>query len=56
MKVKMPKTIEEFEAVRKKILDMMGNPYCDEFMYRSLRDKLDRTDAKIVELKANANG
>jgi len=56
MKVKMPKTIEEFQAIRKTILDMMANPYCDEFMFRSLSDKLDKTDAKIVELKAEANG
>ena len=52
MIVEPPKTIEEFEAVRKTILELMANPYCHEYMFRTLSDKLDKTDAKIVELKA----
>ncbi|HRY32090.1 MAG TPA: hypothetical protein P5531_03885 [Bacteroidales bacterium] len=52
MIIEPPKTIEEFEEVRKSILDLMGNPYCDHLMFMSLTEKLKKVDAKIDELKA----
>ena len=51
MKVEMPKTLEDFKKVRETILELMANPYCDQFMFLSLREKLDKTDEKIEELK-----
>jgi len=50
MIVEMPKTLEDFKKVRETILELMDNPYCDQFMFLSLSDKLDKTDAKIKEL------
>jgi hypothetical protein len=50
MKVEPPKTLEEFKKVRESILELMANPYCDQFMFLSLNDKLTATDAKINEL------
>lgn len=51
MIISPPKTIEDFKAIRKTILELMANPYCDDFMFMSLTDRLDRTDAKIRELE-----
>jgi hypothetical protein len=48
-----PKTVEEFEEVRKSIIDLMGNPYCDIHMFNSLTKKLAKVNAKIDELKSN---
>ena len=45
-----PKTLEDFKKVRETILELMANPYCDQFMFLSLSIKLDKTDAKIEEL------
>ena len=50
MIVEMPKTLEDFKMVRKTILELMANPYCDQFMFSSLIEKLDKTNAKIDEL------
>jgi hypothetical protein len=50
MIVEMPKTLEDFKKVRETILELMANPYCDQFMFLSLSEKLDKTDAKIEEL------
>ena len=52
MIVEPPKTVEDFEQVRLTILELMANPYCDQFMFLSLSEKLDNVDSKIVELKA----
>lgn len=46
----MPKTLDDFKKVRETILELMANPYCDQFMFLSLSEKLDKTDAKIKEL------
>jgi hypothetical protein len=51
MKVEMPKTLEDFKTVRETILELMDNPYCDQFMFLSLSEKLDKTDQKIEELQ-----
>jgi len=51
MKVEMTKTMEDFKKVRETILELMANPYCDQFMFLSLSEKLDKTDQKIEELK-----
>ena len=53
MIVEPPKTIEDFKAIRVTILELMANPYCDQFMFLSLSERLDKTDAKIVELKVD---
>ncbi len=50
MLVEPPKTILDFKKVEKSILELMANPYCDEFMFRSLSDKLDKCQLKIKEL------
>ena len=50
MKIEMPKTLEDFRKVRETILELMANPYCDHFMFLSLSEKLNRTDAKIEEM------
>jgi hypothetical protein len=50
-RVQPPKTLEEFKKVRETIIQMMGNPYCDQFMFLSLSEKLDKTDLKIKELQ-----
>jgi hypothetical protein len=47
----IPKTIEDFVKVRETIFELMANPYCDKFMFLSLSEKLDKTNAKIEELK-----
>ena len=52
MIVEPPKTVEDFEKVRLTILELMANPFCDQFMLLSVREKLDNVDSKIVELKA----
>ena len=46
-----PKTLEDFENIRKAILELMSNPYCDQFMFHALSEKLDKANAKIDELK-----
>lgn len=43
----MPETLEDFLKVRETILDLMANPYCDQFMFLSLSEKLDKTNEKI---------
>ncbi len=43
-------TLEEFKKVRETILELMANPYCDQFMFLSLSEKLDKANAKIEEL------
>ena len=50
MKVEPPKTLADFKKVRESIIELMGNPYCDQFMFLSLNDKLAKTDEKIKEL------
>jgi hypothetical protein len=52
MKIEPPKTLKDFEQVRLTILELLANPYCDQFMFLSLSKKLDEVDSKIVELKA----
>jgi len=47
----IPKTLEDFKKVRETIFELMANPYCDQFMFLSLSEKLDKTNAKIEELK-----
>ena len=51
MKVEMPKTLEDFHKVRETILELMANPYFDQSMFLSLSKKLDKTNAKIKELR-----
>jgi len=50
MKVEPPKTLEDFKKVRETILELMANPYCDQFMFLSLSEKLDKTNTKIEQL------
>lgn len=50
MIVEAPKTLEDFKKVRVTILELMANPYCDQFMFLSLSEKLDKANAKIDEL------
>lgn len=45
-----PKTIEDYEKVKETILELMGNPYCDQFIHLSLTKKLTKCEAKIKEL------
>lgn len=52
MIIEPPKTIEEFEAIRKTILELLSNRYSSESMLRTLNIRLNKTDAKISELKA----
>jgi hypothetical protein len=49
--LKPPYTIEEWQKIRETTVSLMGNPYCDEFMFRTLSDKLDKIDAEINKLK-----
>lgn len=51
MIVEVPKTLNDFKKVRETIVQLMGNPYCDQFMFLSLSEKLNKTDAKIKELE-----
>lgn len=55
MIIEPPKTLEEFEQVRKTILELMDNPWCDDCMLITLEGKLEKVDAKIKELKAGGN-
>jgi hypothetical protein len=55
MIVEPPKTVLDFKRVEKSILELMANPYCDEFMFRSLSDKLDKCQATIKELEQLRN-
>jgi hypothetical protein len=51
MILESPKTIEDFQKIRETILELMGNPYCDQFMFLSLTEKLNKINLKIEELK-----
>ena len=53
MKLELPTSLEDFKKVRETILELIGNPYCDQFMFLSLQEKLDKTDAKISEQLLN---
>ena len=55
MKLESPKTVLDFKRIEKSILSLMANPYCNEFMFRSLSDKLDKCQAKIKELEELRN-
>lgn len=54
-RIEPPKTVLDFKRVEKSILELMANPYCDEFMFRSLCDKLDKCQAKIKKLEGLRN-
>lgn len=45
-----PKTIEEFKEVEKDILELMGNPWCDQFMFVSLQIRLDKCKDEILKM------
>lgn len=49
--IEPPKTLEDFQKVRETILELMNNPYCDQFMFLTLSEKLDKTNEKIEQLK-----
>jgi hypothetical protein len=49
--IQPPTTLQDFEAVKKSIVELMGNPYCDQFMFLSLSKKLKNVNKKIEELK-----
>jgi hypothetical protein len=51
MIIDMTINLENIEKSRQAILDLMASPYCDQFMFLSLSEKLDRANAKIEELK-----
>lgn len=51
MIIQPPKTIEDFEAIKETILELIANPYCDKSMLSSLNKRLDKTNEKINELK-----
>lgn len=53
MKVEPPKTLEDFITIKKTILELMENPYCDNSMRKSLTERLKKTEAKISELESN---
>ena len=53
MLVKPPKTIEDFETVKKTIIELMGNPFCDHLMFMSLSYRLKNVEDKIKELEDN---
>lgn len=55
MIVEPPKTVLDFKKVEKSILELMGNPYCDELMFCSLSDRLDKCQAKIKEMEEFRN-
>ena len=55
MIVEPPKTVLDFKRVEMSILELIANPYCDEFMFRSLSDKLDKCQDKIKELEELRN-
>ena len=48
-----PKTIEDFQKIRETILELISNPYCDQSMFLSLKERLIKTNIKIEELKYN---
>lgn len=51
----IPKTLEDFKNIRKTILELMTNPYCDQTMYLDLVKKLYNTNEKIAELEKEEN-
>lgn len=55
MIVKPPETLEDFKKVRESILELMSNPYCDQFMFLSLSEKLEKANAEIERLKLTSN-
>lgn len=50
MIIKPPETKEDFLKVKESILELMGNPYCDQFMFLTLSDKLDNVNKILKEL------
>lgn len=53
MIVKPPQTIEDFENVKKTILELLENPYCDKSMRSTLNKKLEKVNLKIKELSVS---
>ncbi len=51
MIVQPPETLKDFKEIRKSILELMSNPYCNHSMFLSLSEKLDKIDIKIKELE-----
>jgi len=51
-RIQPPKTVEDFENIRITTLELMGNPYCHEFMFRTLSNKLDVIDGEIASKTA----
>lgn len=50
MIIEPPKTKQELLAARKTIVELMANPYADQFMFLSLSKKLDEIDIKIASI------
>ena len=50
MIIEPPKTLEDFQEVRKTIIELMNNPWCDTLMLISLEHRLNSCDIKIQEL------
>jgi len=55
MKIEAPKTVLDFKRAEKSILELMANPYCDQFVFLLLSDKLDKCQNKIKELEELRN-
>ena len=53
MIIEPPKTLKEFQKVRKTIIELMNNPYCDKGMLLGLEVRLKKLDLKIKELSKN---
>lgn len=35
-----PKTLEEYQAIKRTLLELMSNAWCDQFMFMNLNKKL----------------
>lgn len=53
-RIQPPKTLEDFKKIRQTTIELMANPYCDQFMFLSLNDKLTNIDLKIKELSTES--
>ncbi len=48
--IQPPKTLKDFQQIRKTICEMLQNPWCDTSMLESLQKRLDEVEDKIKNI------
>ena len=50
-KIKGPKTLDDFNEMKKTLLFVMSSIYCDHLMFVSAQERLNEVEKKIEELE-----